>query len=382
MAELSPRLEALLLLVGTIIGVGIFVLPFVFGQAGFLTGLVELAVLAAAVTLVHLAYAEVVLRTAAVHRLPGYVRMYLGRSAGWLATASYVFGLSGALLVYLVLGGSFLAALIQWALPSSPAIAGPLLFYLIGIVVIFRGIRFEAFSDALLTFGLVVALVLLAVLLWPDVSASFLTTFRPEGFILPYGVILFALAGAAIVPDLKRVLGRPYAASLGRIVIAGTLVSAALYLIFASSVLGATGEATTPDAITGLGAKFGALYLLLGNAIGVLAAISSFIALGVVFEGMLVSDFKFRPRLAWLATAAIPLSLFGLGFHDFITVIGAVGAVGIGLDSVFILLVHRRAAAAAGPAPAFQMRIPFPLRALLVFMFAAGVVLELITIAR
>lgn len=370
--------QATLLLVGTIVGVGMFGIPFVFFEAGFLTGLALLIVLAGAVTFVHLAYAEVASRTPEVHRLPGYVRAYLGPVAGWLSTASYLFGLSGALLAYVVLGGSFLGSLIQWASPAMPAIAGPLLFYLFGVAVIFRGIRFESFTDALLTLGLVAAILVLAVTLFPSLSSTSLTEFHLGRVSVPYGVLLFSLAGAAIIPDLRRTLGSGNLGGLGRIVTAGTLISAGLYLIFAAAVVGATGAATTPDAISGLTARFGLPYFLLGNAIGVLATITSFIALGVVFEGMLVSDFRIRPRPAWLVTAAIPAILYGFGFHDFIAIISVVGAFAIGLDSILILLVHRRAQAAlSAAAPAFRIAIPGAFRTVLILMFIAGIVAEL-----
>ena len=171
--------QATLLLIGTIVGVGMFGIPFVFVQAGFLTGVFVLIGLAAAATLVHLAYAEIVLATPALHRLPGYVRYYLGPGLGRLSTASYLFGLSGALLAYVVLGGAFVGELLRWFLPSLPAVAGPVIFYLFGVAVIARGIRFESITDAILTLALVAAIIILGLALWPAVSPGALTGFRP-----------------------------------------------------------------------------------------------------------------------------------------------------------------------------------------------------------
>lgn len=374
--------QTVLFLIGTIVGVGMFAIPFVFARAGFLTGVLELIVLAAAVTLIHLAYAEVVARTAEVHRLPGYVRYYLGPGWGWLSRVSYLFGLSGALLAYLVLGGAFLTALIRWAFPDVTSAVGPLAFYLFGVAIIARGIRFEGLANAVLTFGLVLGILMLGLMLFPAVSPDALVEFHPARLAGPYGVLLFSLAGAAIIPDLRRLLGPGGLARLSRTVIAGTLVSAGLYLVFAVAVVGATGPATTPDAISGLAAAYGSTYLLLGNLIGVLAAITSFIALGVVFEGMLVSDFSIRPRSAWLLTAAIPAVLYGLGFHDFITIISAVGALAIGLDSILILLIHRRIRAVSVAVTGLRAPISGVLRAILILMFIAGIAAEFAGIVR
>ncbi len=371
--------QATLLLIGTIVGVGMFAIPFVFVQAGFLTGVLVLIGLAAAATLVHLAYAEIVLATPALHRLPGYVRYYLGPGLGTLSTASYLFGLSGALLAYVVLGGSFLGELLRWLLPSLPALAGPTLFYLFGIAVIFRGIRFESFTNAILTAGLMLAVALLALGALPALEpANLAGPFAAGHLFIPYGVVLFALAGATIIPDMRRVLGGNSARRLRTMIIAGTLAPAALYLLFAIAVVGATGAGTTPDAISGLAVRFGEDYRLLGALIGFLATITSFITLGLVFEGMFVSDFGFVPRSAWLATVVIPAALYLVGFQDFIAIIRVVGAVAIGFDSLLILFVHRRAVRRAGGISAF-----FPataadmIRLLLVLIFAFGILYEL-----
>jgi len=97
--------KAVLVLVGMIIGAGMFGIPFVFVRAGFLTGAIELVLLAIVAAFVHRAYADVVLLTPARHRLPGYVSLYLGRGTGAVSVASALVGLSGTLLAYLVLGG-------------------------------------------------------------------------------------------------------------------------------------------------------------------------------------------------------------------------------------------------------------------------------------
>lgn len=362
---------AFLLLVGTIVGAGMFGIPFVFHATGFLTGIALLGGLAAAATLVHLAYAEIVLASPELHRLPGYVRHYLGPWFGKLATASYLFGLSGSLLAYVVLGGSFLGELLRWVVPSLPALAGPAVFYLFGIAVIARGIRFESVTNAILTIGLMLAIFGLALSVLPAVKIAHLAVpFRAAEIFTLYGVILFALAGAAIIPDMRRMLGAEGALRLRRLIIAGTLVPAAVYLLFAVAVVGVSGAATTPDAISGLAARFGQDYRLLGALIGVLATLTSFITLGLVLEGMFISDFSFGPQPAWLATAAIPAGLWLLGFQDFIAIIGAVGAIGIGLDSILILasygIIRPRGQALA-------IALPGAIRLLLVAIFGFGI---------
>lgn len=371
MAVFSREIQTLLLLVGTIVGAGMFGIPFVFHGAGFVTGFVVLAGLAVAATLVHLAYAEVVLATPELHRLPGYVRHYLGPGFGKLSTASYLFGLSGTLLAYLILGGAFAGELMRVFLPALPDWGGPLAFYLFGVAVIFRSIRFESLTNAVLTLGLVAAIFVLVLVLLPEVSPRALAGFQPERVGVPYGVVLFSLAGAAIIPDMRRVLGQGGTARLRRLIISGTLGAAFLYFVFAAVVVGTTAAATTPDAIGGLAGRFGPGYLLAGSAIGFLATITSFITLGLVFEGMFVSDFGFVPRSAWLATVVIPAGLWLLGFQDFIAIVAAVGAVGIGFDSIFILASY---GAIAGGGRRRIIALPVALRIVLAVIFGSGIV--------
>ncbi len=368
---------AFLLLVGTIVGVGMFAIPFVFAGVGLLVGLGELVVIALVAVLVHLAYAEVVLATDRPHHLPGYVRLYLGERAGLLSRLSYLFGLSGTLLAYLVLGGTFLGEIFRWLWPGALPALGPLAFYVLGTAVVFRSIRFESVINALFTLALVVAIVILSVTLLPSFSAAALRIGSPGAFFAPYGVLLFAMSGAAIIPEMRRVLGRSAMPRLPHLVIGGTAAAALLYLIFATAVLGASGADTTPDAIRGLALRFGDVYLLGGSIIGFLAAITSFIAIGVVLEGMFATDMQLPRRSAWTLTAAIPAGLYLLGLRNFIEIVSVIGAVGIGVDSIFILFLERAVRRVRHRTLEFRLRIPGAVRLALVVMLGLGVLLEL-----
>ncbi|MBI4132112.1 MAG: hypothetical protein HY474_00595 [Candidatus Sungbacteria bacterium] len=372
--NLLPRsFQAALLLVGTIVGVGIFAIPYVFVRAGFLTGVLEILILAAVTLVLNLAYAEVVLRTPEIHRLPGYAARYLGPVGAWVSRLSYLFGISGTLLVYLVLGGAFLGTLLAAAFPRIPMAIGPAAFYLIGAAVVLRGIRFESFANALFTLGLIAALVVGGSILLPGISTAELGGFYPSRLAIPYGVLLFSLAGAAIIPDVRRALGNGIPRALATVVAAGTLIPLALYLLFAAAVAGTTGEGTTPDAISGIAGLLGPPYGIFGSAIGFLATITSFIPLSIVLEGMFAADLKLRPALATFFTLAIPPLLFAAGFHDFIVIISLIGAVAIGVDGILILLIHRRAEEAHPGAVSFRLKIPVILRAVIILMFIAGI---------
>lgn len=375
---LSRKIQATLLLIGTIVGVGMFGIPFVFVKAGFLTGGVELILLAFAALAIHLAYAEITLATPALHRLPGYVRLYLGERAGWLARATHLTSLGGSLLVYLVVGGPLLSALMRTVSPASPEILGPLLFYLFGVGVIFFRMRWESATNAVLTLGLMGAILVLAIALIPQVpSFGFVFNgFRPANLAVPYGVLLFALTGAAVIPDVRNFLGRQAKRTLGRVVIYGMISATLVYFLFALAVAGATGLSTTPEAIRGIAGRFGSSYGILGSIIGVLATMTSFIPIGLTLKGALVSDFGAKEKAAWLITALVPALPYFLGWRDFIAIITFLGAVAVGLDSVLILLTHGEMAKQKRlRRRSWIRRADF--RTILFLTFAAGILYEL-----
>ncbi|MDP3727432.1 MAG: hypothetical protein Q8R35_02210, partial [bacterium] len=133
-----------------------------------------------------------------------------------------------------------------------------------------------------------------------------------------------------------------------------------------------------PDAIGGISERFGSAAGLFGSAVGFLAAVTSFIALAVVLEGTFTSDFGVKPAIATSLTVAIPPLLFAAGLRDFIIIIGLIGAVAIGVESILILLIHRRAQAVHPAAASFRIGIPVFVRALLILLFAAGVIAEMV----
>ncbi|MBI2637312.1 MAG: hypothetical protein HYW88_00290, partial [Candidatus Sungbacteria bacterium] len=97
-------IQGAFLVAGTIIGVGVFGIPYVISRSGLLVGFFELGAIAVLMAVVHLMYGEIILRTKSVHRLPGYVELYLGNHAKIFSLISYLVGLSGALLAYTVIG--------------------------------------------------------------------------------------------------------------------------------------------------------------------------------------------------------------------------------------------------------------------------------------
>ena len=372
-----PLIKAVLTLAGMIIGAGMFAIPFSFAQTGFWLGAAELGILSLAVLGLHLLYGEILLATPSMHRMPGYVRLHLGRGAAGVSWAASLFGTVGTLLAYLVVDSLFL----QTIASGNGSGAAPFWWVavLVGAVgaITFFPLRKEATINGILTIFEIGFLVFVSLLLVKNISPAHLSGVHGENFFVPYGVLLFALSGASVIPDLVTVLGRSRK-KVRAAIIAGSLIPAALYFFFAYAVVGATGLATTEEAIAGLRQALGGNIAFWGSIAGFLAVFTSYVALSANFQAMLRLDMGMPRRGAWFAASAIPLALYLAGFQNFIAIIGAVGIFAFGIDGVLFFLMGR--------AVRKKQNIRSPLASLAGYAILAviliGVLAELLRITR
>ena len=111
MPQLKDILYPISIISGTIIGAGIFSLPYITSKVGFGTIIFYFLVLGALVTLIHLFFGQLAVKTPDYKRLPGFARIYLGKWGEKVALFSIILGLFGAILAYLIVGGEFLSEL-------------------------------------------------------------------------------------------------------------------------------------------------------------------------------------------------------------------------------------------------------------------------------
>lgn len=335
-----PFLEAVLTLAGMIIGAGMFAIPFAFARAGFWLGAGELIVLGAVVAAIHLLFGDIVMQSSGRHRLPGYARMYLGRPAATIAWGSALFGMIGSLLAYLIVGSVFLRMLSARAVPVSGDLFWAAAFAVLGIAIVLLPLRKEALINGILTAVLIVFIIVLSFFLLPRVSAAnFDGPHLSEAF-APYGILLFALTGGAAVPEVIALLGGRRARARRAIVI-GSFIPVAIYFLFAYAVVGALGSGVSEEAIRGLYTIAGERIVWFGSLIGLLAIITSFVVLTSSLESLFEFDWGLGRRPARLVAIGAPIALYLAGFQNFIAIITAVGALGVGVDAILIVAIHR-----------------------------------------
>ncbi len=324
-----------------IIGVGMFGIPFSFWQSGFLLGMFELAVAALVMTAVHRAYGTVVVETRTWHRFPGYVALYLGKGAGAVAWGTALFGIAGTLLAYVALGAAFLHELGSRLGAWSSEFLWAFVITGVAALVTAFSLKREALINGILTALLISFVLGLSFFLFPGVEKENLTGIHFSGVWAPYGVLLFALAGGAVIPDVVALLGRDASRSRKAIML-GSFIPALVYAFFALAIVGVSGSMVSREAVAGLASFAGERVVVFGSIIGFLAVFTSLVTLGSSFQELLRLDRGFSRVGSWAAGSALPLALYLAGATDFLTIVAAVGAFAVGIDTVLTFWMHER----------------------------------------
>jgi tyrosine-specific transport protein len=367
MTAKKSTLYALATFAGTIIGVGLFGLPYVGSKSGFIILLLYLLGISFLAIVIHLFYAEVAVKTKGQHRLPGYAEIYLDSSAKRAAFILQVVSLIGSLLAYLIVGGEFLAALC-----NGSVYVYTFIFFIISAFIIWRGIRSVGPLELILLVIFIGIIIIQFGSGLGKISWEHLTGFHLNNFFLPYGVVLFAMWGTSIIPDIKEMVGGDRR-QLRKVIISGIAISLLVYLLFSFLVTGITGSQTSQDAISGLKNHLPPWALSIGLIAGVIATFTSFITLGLTLEKTFRYDYHVPKWLSWVITCFAPLALFIIGLKDFIRVIGLNGAIMLALQAIMITLIYLKIKKKEVPAQYKKIRFT---SALIVILLMIGVGLE------
>lgn len=350
---------AALILSGTIIGAGMFGLPYAFSRAGIIFSTAFILVVAAVLVMLHIAYGLIVRHTPGDHRLVGYARHWLGPRAAVVVTLSNIFSLVGGLVVYISLAILFASYFIS----SLPAVYAVIFF--VGAVPILFGVR--AFEG--LEWTIVLLMVFLICVIFVAGAPAFHLAAGSvrlfDGMIALYGVSLFSLYGASAIPELKKYF------SLSRdtvaIAVIGTVLPAALYLLFAFGIIGLSHGVPSPDALSGITGF--SWVKLVGAMLGFFAVVTSYWAIAMNLKHVLVYDFRI-PKLAGAAAVLIvPAVLYALAHASFLDLMEFVGSVALSLEAIAIVgiaLVARQKNAD------MKKNLPLPVLIVVGAFFATG----------
>jgi len=332
------------LLVGMIVGAGVFALPYVFSKAGLFWGIFHFAIVFVILLFLHLLYGEITYFTQGKHRFTGYVEMFLGKWAKQLAFLTTIASYYGSLLVYGLLAGLFLSNIFHLSVLSLS-----ILFFIVAGLLSFSKIENIAAINFYLTvplFGFILYLLFIAL---PYIKADnffgnlgMTNHFFDGTWFLPYGVWLFALTGFSVIPEVRDFFSNSPVSNFRKTITWSLMLSAIFYLFFVIAVFGVSGQATTEDALSGITAILGRGALFIGSLIGFLAVFTSYLALAADMKNIFNYDYKIPRLISLILTTVPPIVLFMVGASDFVKILGITGALGMGILGVFIILMSRK----------------------------------------
>lgn len=342
-------------LVGTIIGAGIFGLPFAVSQSGVLTALFYFVLLSFVVLALHLFYGEVVLRTEGRHQFTGYVKKYLGNKPKKAMLFATILGSVGALLVYVILAGEFFNTIFPNILPLFN---WSLFFCLFLAFFVFLDIKSIALLELLMGLALFAVFFLLFIFCLPKINAANYTFFNAKQFFLPFGILLFSLVGWHAIPEIMDIIDNKQ--HLKKIISVSFLLCVFIYLLFAFLIAGVSGVLTTEHVFEGLRSFLGNKIIILGSAIGILAVATSFLLTANYLKHTLKYDCRLPGSIAFGLTIFAPLLLFIIGFRQFALVVGVVGSF-MGLaEGAAIALIYQKAKTRGERIPEYSLKFGKP----------------------
>jgi len=367
-------LFALSTLIGTIVGAGVFGIPYVINRSGIIPGFFYFFILGGAVLLIHLFFGEIVLRTKEKQRLIGYSQRYLGKWGKILITIAVILGVAGALLAYLILAGDFLEILFS-PYTNLTSFYFSLIFGVVLSCFIFRGIKLIAPTELFTNFLFFSVIAIIFSLCLPRINFSNLPLFNLPDIFLPYGVILFSLIGWSAISEITEILKTAEEKkSLKKILILGTIIATVFYILFSLGIIGITGGKTSTDVLSGLIPFLGGKIIFFGALAGLITLADSFLILGLYLRNTFIYDLKISKNLACLTACGIPLILFLIGFRSFIGTIGFVGTVLGVIEGVIIILIFKKAKTMNDRQPEYSLKIPSALLYFLIAIFIFGAI--------
>lgn len=329
------------ILAGTIIGAGIFSLPFLFNKLGLITGLIYLIGFSFIYFLIHWRYAQVFLANKGNYHFIHFVEKYISR---FWAKASYLIIIGELLLsltVYLILVPVFASLLF-----GKASFIYLFIFWVIGSILIFLKASWVGFLE--LIGGVGILFIVISLLLVGGEASFSLAPFKHLDFaniFLPFGPILFAFAGRPAVGkiiEIYRASGRKNKSFLKGAIFWGTIIPAVVYLMFVVAVLRLVPN-VAPDTISSLNFLPPTVSFLIGG-IGLLTLITSYLIIGGNVFDILRTDVFRKKLLSGLVAVFVPILLYFAGFQNFLVVVSVAGGIFLSFEAIFVNIMWSKVA--------------------------------------
>ena len=318
-------------MLATTMGAGIFAIPALLPQAGWLLTLVYALVLGALISIAH----DIYLRVRINKLNEGLLKIVSEAWGGPVYYFSFLVvagGLLLTLLIYLILGGSFLSVLFSGAEMSYLVLAMWFLGVLPFVFSAKRILSIELFGALAMT-GLIVFVLMSA----PELNNLFsLPLMRAEGMFLPFGVLLFSLAGWTAVEPTEDGLGlAKNLPKLNEALVVGTFSAVILYALFSMGVIGSGGGYVEGGFIL---ENWGRGEQIIFSILGLVLVLTSFWPIALETKRSF-SEINFSGTWSGVITFGGPLLLYFLGWQSMLSVMEVTGGVFLSIQYFLIVIL-------------------------------------------
>lgn len=332
------------MLIGMIIGSGIFALPYSISKAGIIWGAIHFLTAFFVVLSLHIIYGNIIYNLPK-NRFAGYTKILLGGRMEKISLINTLFSYYGSLLIYVILGGFFLFNIF----PFINSFYWSLVFLAIGSIFIFFNFENISKINFYLTVPLIILIILTSLLFLTRINFNNfykLTHFFSPSWFLPYGIFIFSFSGFAVLPDISDFLknkNKNYSFSqLKKIIIISQITVAFIYLIFIFSVLGLFGGEVKENIFSDAFQIFSARGMYFMSLAGLLAVLTSFTALSQDFKYIYMIDLKFGFVKSILFVISPIIVFLFLANQKFVEITSFIGGLSFGIFGLIVLIMNEK----------------------------------------
>ncbi|RAP35060.1 tryptophan/tyrosine permease [Legionella quinlivanii] len=233
----SKLLGGILLIVGTSIGGGMLALPVSTAEVGFTNSIFFLILCWLIMTVGAFLILEVNLRLPPGSNMVSMARSTLGLPGQIIAWITYLFLLYTLLAAYISGGSDVLNGILARLGIAFPSWITSLLFTLVFSMVVYAGIRAVDYVNRGLMFGKLGVYLLLVAIISPHVDTSSLSGGSVKAITGSLMILITSFGFASIVPSLRDYFNEDVA-SLRRVILYGSLIPLACYIIWDAVIMG------------------------------------------------------------------------------------------------------------------------------------------------
>jgi len=322
-----------LIVAGTALGAGMLAIPMVLAQFGLLWGTLLMLVIWLGTTYAALLLLEVSIKSGGGLGMNTIARKTLGKG-GQVVTNALLYALLVCLLMAYIIGAGDLVKKMTTGLGLELSmVQSQIIFTLIAGVVVAAGTAVVDKLNRVLFAIMVVVLALTLMSLVPSMSFDHLfeATNNDKVDLIKTSSVLFTSFGfMVVIPSLVTYNGDATHKQLRNMVVAGSVIPLACYLLWLYAVVGNLSPeqlvkfSNVSELIAALGERFSSIQVILSGFTG-LALLTSFLGVAMALFDQNADTFKQNRAVTYVLTFILPLAGALWAADQFLSVLGYAG---------------------------------------------------------